>query len=203
MAITASQLRDELREGAAVGASIEATIADWQERLRRHAAKMELWRQALAFLEAEEPSQPPLAADWAPAAPPAAQPRREMPRPRYQPKNAAMEDAIDRRLSEGVPVHRQQLLETLVAHQIMGAEKNPLGHLASFLSDRKHKYQSDGKGYFTLRPQNQPEPHPGADVGQTDEVTEELKPASGDAGKDGPPAYGDAGGPEFPARDRL
>jgi len=66
-------------------------------------------------------------------------------------KNAKMEYRIDEILSEHGVLHRKAILDDLVAQGLMGNEKNMMAHLASFLSDRRNRYASDGRGNFQLR----------------------------------------------------
>ncbi len=62
-----------------------------------------------------------------------------------------MEITISELLAAKAQVHRSAILEYLNAVGIMGGEKNPTGHLAAFMSDRRHLYTSDGKGNFRLK----------------------------------------------------
>jgi hypothetical protein len=66
-------------------------------------------------------------------------------------KTKAMEVAIATLLTAKVQAHRTAILQHLVDAGIMGHEKNPTAHLAAFMSDRRHLYESDGKGNFHLR----------------------------------------------------
>jgi hypothetical protein len=66
-------------------------------------------------------------------------------------KNAKMEQRIDELLAQHGELHRSKILEDLVAQGLMGHEKNIMAHLASFLSDRRDRYVSDGRGNFRLR----------------------------------------------------
>src|SRR5262245_54077260 len=66
-------------------------------------------------------------------------------------KTLMMEREITELLREKVQLHRSAILEHLNAKGIMGGEKNPIGHLASFLSDHRHLYEADGRGNFRLR----------------------------------------------------
>lgn len=59
--------------------------------------------------------------------------------------------AIDDLLSANGQVHRSKILEGLQSRGIMGGEKNPMAHLAAFLSDHKDRFESDGKGNFQRR----------------------------------------------------
>ena len=68
-----------------------------------------------------------------------------------------MGDTVDALLSENGTLHRSDILNVLLAKGVMGTEKDPMAHLAAFLSDSRDKFQSDGKGNFSLRQQGQPE----------------------------------------------
>ena len=70
---------------------------------------------------------------------------------RVSSKTVMMEGDITELLREKAQLHRSAILEYLTAKGIMGSEKNPLAHLASFLSDRRHLYVTDGRGNFRLR----------------------------------------------------
>jgi hypothetical protein len=65
-------------------------------------------------------------------------------------KAAAISDAITGLLQNG-PVHRSEILAHLVERDIMGHEKRPMKHLASFLSAHREQFESDGAGNFRLR----------------------------------------------------
>jgi hypothetical protein len=74
------------------------------------------------------------------------------------PRHATRRDAPDREarrasdlLAVKIEVHRSAILGHLTSAGIMGGEKNPVSHLASFMSDHRHLYVSDGKGNFRLR----------------------------------------------------
>jgi hypothetical protein len=65
-------------------------------------------------------------------------------------KNEKMEDGILVILRANGEMHRKTILEYLTAQGIMGGEKNPIGHLAAFLSARRGLFVSDGRGNFRL-----------------------------------------------------
>jgi hypothetical protein len=65
-------------------------------------------------------------------------------------KNEKMEDGILAILRANGEMHRKTILEYLMAQGIMGGEKNPIGHLAAFLSARRDLFISDGRGNFRL-----------------------------------------------------
>jgi hypothetical protein len=66
-------------------------------------------------------------------------------------KNAKMEQRVEEILAQHGVLHRKVILDDLVAQGLMGTEKNMMAHLASFLSDRRDRYASDGRGNFRLR----------------------------------------------------
>jgi hypothetical protein len=65
-------------------------------------------------------------------------------------KNERMENAIVQLLETNGEMHRRAILDHLTAQGIMGGEKDPIGHLASFLSNRRKLFVSDGHGKFRL-----------------------------------------------------
>ena len=65
-------------------------------------------------------------------------------------KNKRIEDGILVILRANGEMHRKTILEYLTAQGIMGGEKNPIGHLAAFLSARRDLFVSDGRGNFRL-----------------------------------------------------
>jgi hypothetical protein len=73
-----------------------------------------------------------------------------VPHRRVSSKNVAMEREITNLLKEKVQLHRAMILDHLNAKGIMGGEKNQMSHLASYLSDHRHLYASDGRGNFRL-----------------------------------------------------
>jgi hypothetical protein len=65
-------------------------------------------------------------------------------------KTERMEESILQLLSANGEMHRRVILDYLTDHGIMGGEKNPIGHLAAFLSERRGLFISDGRGNFRL-----------------------------------------------------
>jgi hypothetical protein len=65
-------------------------------------------------------------------------------------KTIRMEQGVVELLAKSGESHRQVILDYLNSHGIMGGEKNPMGHLAAFLSDHRHVFASDGRGNFRL-----------------------------------------------------
>jgi hypothetical protein len=65
-------------------------------------------------------------------------------------KNDRLENAIVELLRANGQMHRQAILDYLNAQGIMGGEKNPIAHLAAFLSSRRKLFISDGRGNFRL-----------------------------------------------------
>jgi hypothetical protein len=65
-------------------------------------------------------------------------------------KNERMENGIIDLLRTHGEMHRQALVDYLTDQGIMGGEKNPVGHLAAFLSARRDLFVSDGRGNFRL-----------------------------------------------------
>jgi hypothetical protein len=65
-------------------------------------------------------------------------------------KNERMEETIFNLLVASGEMHRRAIVDHLTAQGIMGGEKNPVGHLAAFLSARRDLFISDGRGNFRL-----------------------------------------------------
>jgi hypothetical protein len=74
---------------------------------------------------------------------------REMP-PGNLTKNERMEEGVLYILRANGEMHRRAIVDYLTAQRIMGGEKNPVGHLAAFLSLRRDLFVSDGHGNFRL-----------------------------------------------------
>jgi hypothetical protein len=66
-------------------------------------------------------------------------------------KSSRMMIEIKKMLSQKESVHRKELLDYLLATKIMGHETDPMRALATFLSNYKKDFQSDGSGNFSLR----------------------------------------------------
>jgi hypothetical protein len=66
-------------------------------------------------------------------------------------KSSRMMIEIKKMLSQKESVHRKELLDYLLATKIMGNETDPMHALATFLSNHKKDFQSDGSGNFSLR----------------------------------------------------
>jgi hypothetical protein len=75
-------------------------------------------------------------------------------------KKQAMEREVESMLAGRPGLHRSVILGGLLGKGIMGSEKDPMAHLAAFLSDHRHKFVSDGKGNFDLRRNGHTEPQP-------------------------------------------
>ena len=77
--------------------------------------------------------------------------------PAANPHLAAVSKAVKMKLHIGMmlkdngPLHRKDLLASLLAAGIMGKETKPMQALAIFLSSRKDLFESDGSGNFSLR----------------------------------------------------
>jgi len=175
-------LRMEMEASIAKANAMEADVKFRQERLRVATEKVERLKGAVAVLEAEAaaeqaeqdtatgadpitppPPPPPPTTDW-----------------RTSTKRARIETEVDGLLSLHGTMHRKVLLDHLINKGIMGTERNPLPYLAAFLSEKREKYEPDGRGNFTLR-------RPGAS---------ESPPAPNGAGYAAPQssAQADAGG---------
>jgi hypothetical protein len=57
---------------------------------------------------------------------------------------------IESALRQHGPLHRQRLLEILVADGVMGTETRPINRLASILTENRHLFSSDGRGTYFL-----------------------------------------------------
>lgn len=57
---------------------------------------------------------------------------------------------IESALRQHGPLHRQRLLEILVADGVMGTETRPINRLASILTENRHLFSSDGRGTYSL-----------------------------------------------------
>lgn len=57
---------------------------------------------------------------------------------------------IESALRQHGPLHRQRLLEILVADGVMGTEARPINRLASILTENRHLFSSDGRGTYFL-----------------------------------------------------
>jgi hypothetical protein len=66
-------------------------------------------------------------------------------------KAARMEMEITKVLEQKRTVHRKELLDHLIAREIMGKETDPMQALAIFLSSHKEQFESDGAGNFSIR----------------------------------------------------
>lgn len=80
-------------------------------------------------------------------------------------KAARLKAAVTDLLAANGTLHRSALLERLQATGVMGREGNPMGNLASYLSDWKDEFAPDGKGNFSLRPSRASEPPPAPESG--------------------------------------
>jgi hypothetical protein len=146
------RLRTELESTTANMQALEADVAAAQERLRFAADKAERIRALLAVYEAEaEAAKPRMGPPVLPPVPPP-------PLQKPLPKNAQMAQEITNLLAARGSTHRAQILEHLTTRGIMGREKNPMAHLAAFMSDHRSKFASDGRGNFTLQRGDQTEP---------------------------------------------
>ncbi len=65
-------------------------------------------------------------------------------------------------LSGHIVCHRADILKNLQTLGIMGGETNPMAQLAAFLSNYRHLFASDGRGNFSLKDEQNPEPQPAA-----------------------------------------
>ena len=88
-----------------------------------------------------------------------------------------MVQAIQSLLSLRGTVHRKEILTHLQNAGLMGHERDPMAHLAAFLSGERDKFVSDGRGNFTLvTPSVATDPKP-TNVGPT-EVGGDAGPTS-------------------------
>jgi hypothetical protein len=152
---------------AAVTAA-QATVTSAQERLRRQLAAAEKIRDALGLLEVDEAqvtaTQLPLPPDGIASPDKAVVEAQWRPRgnvvivehgiPFPESKKARMIRTISDLLALRGSVHRTKILQRLIEAGIMGGERDPLAHLAAFLSNEKDKFASDGAGNFSLRQQS-------------------------------------------------
>jgi hypothetical protein len=66
-------------------------------------------------------------------------------------KSSRMILEITKLLRQRETVHRKELLDHLIAHGIMGKEKDPMQALAIFLSSHRDQFGFDGAGNYSLR----------------------------------------------------
>jgi hypothetical protein len=170
-------LRSELESTAANVQVLEAQISSTQERLRVEIDKVDRIKGLLLIYEAEaeaaKPTVPPPPLTTTPTTPPSV--RGTV--PRRISKKTRMEHEVAALLALRGSVHRNHILEHLSKSGIMGTEKNPLAHLAAFLSDHKAQFVSDGRGVFSLRPSA---PQQTASVPQDDQQRSPKEAASAD-----------------------
>ncbi|UZO92351.1 Hypothetical protein RMP42_05790 [Roseomonas mucosa] len=57
---------------------------------------------------------------------------------------------IESALRQHGPLHRQRLLEILIADGVMGKEARPIDRLATILTENRHLFSSDGRGTYAL-----------------------------------------------------
>jgi hypothetical protein len=153
-----SALRSELESSSLNIEAMEAAVIAAQERLRFANDKVDRIKGLLAIYEAEQVSLT-VTVPAPPSAENALTPLVDAPRvgvrlaPNARPvsKKAQMEREVRELLAMRGRAHRLMILNHLTDRGIMGTEKNPLGHLAAFLSDNRDKFESDGAGNFKLR----------------------------------------------------
>jgi hypothetical protein len=154
-------LRSELEVAVASANALETEVKIRQERLRVATDKVERLKGLLAVYEAEATADHPN-----PPTPSADTNAKTLAEPvdglvwRASTKKARMCSEVDELLTLHGTMHRKAILGHLFEKGIMGTEKNPLAHLAAFLSDNREKYAPDGRGNFSLRP-HEPPPAPG------------------------------------------
>jgi hypothetical protein len=173
--VSIENLRVSLGNSTAHLASLEAAVAGAQERLRRELAKIEKIRELIALFEADQPpataEQPALANDGFVMIEAQSELKGEdnlvadarvMKPESGGTKQARMEREIAALLKMRGTVHRADLLAHLVNAGIMGHERDPLAHLAAFLSKKRERFASNGMGVFSLRHSvpNEPPPAP-------------------------------------------
>lgn len=159
---TVASLREALNASAARIPAFEAGVAAAQERLRREIMKVEKLRELVALYEADESPRTATQLDLPDTANP--QSRAVVGIPGRRPsvninsetlalrsKKARMTKFVTDMLSLRGSVHRNELLKGLQETGIMGHEKDPIAHLAAFLSGERDRFGSDGKGNFHLR----------------------------------------------------
>jgi hypothetical protein len=148
---TIATLREELLSTTANVPNLEAAVKAAQERLRFTADKIAQIQILLRMLEAEASidnvhTVPRASAQF--AGPEALE--------KKPTKSDRMETEVASLLSLRGPTHRKDIAAHLIDKEIMGHEKDPLAHLAAFLSSKKDLFESDGRGVFTLRRFNPP-----------------------------------------------
>src|SRR5436190_17823031 len=124
--------------------TLRLELAELEAGLQARQQKIQRIKELLALYEAPSGQQP-----TGNVAPGAKGNGRVMP-PANLTKNEKMEDGILVILRANGEMHRKTILEYLTAQGIMGGEKNPIGHLAAFLSARRDLFVSDGRGNFRL-----------------------------------------------------
>lgn len=156
-------LREALAASVARIPLFETAVATAQERLRRELTKVEKLRELVALYEADEA--------------PATAEQLTLPgatnvvighgagghstgstgtvktgaEAASGTKTARMVSSITELLRLRGAVHRKVLLDRLMSDGIMGHERDPMAHLAAFLSSHKDQFASDGRGIFSLR----------------------------------------------------
>jgi hypothetical protein len=146
---TITVLRQELLTTTANIPALEAQVTAAQERLRFATEKAAQIRVLLTMLEAEANEVTHSVAE-APRLSPSSRVSTPTPVRLGGTKADRMDAETTALLTMRGVVHRKDILAHLVEKGIMGSEKGPLAHLAAFLSDRKDKYESDGRGNFKL-----------------------------------------------------
>jgi hypothetical protein len=161
-------LRAALNASTANIPKLEGAVAVAQERLRRELTKVEKLRELIALYEADVPAatatQMPLTgmAEFDVTANAVAKAMvveveallsgqgQVTARANVLPKKVRMIQTIQSLLSLRGSVHRKEILSHLQNAGLMGHERNPMAHLAAFLSGERDKFASDGRGNFTL-----------------------------------------------------
>lgn len=161
-------LREALAASVARIPTFEATVATAQERLRRELRKVEKLRELVALYEAAE--APETAMQFSLCVPravgrPALVAHAPLPpQTDKMTKQDRLTCEVTGLLELHGSVHRAKILQHLIDRGVMGHEKNPMGHLAAFLSDSRDKFTPDGRGNFTLRRDGHHEPPPAFNI---------------------------------------
>jgi hypothetical protein len=181
-------IRARLNASTANIPKLEGEVTVAQERLRRELNVVEKLRELLTLFEADTPTMPQSRVEYDVAANVEVQveaPRADLggpggqvyARPNPLPKKVRMIQAIENLLSLRGSAHRKEILTHLQNAGLMGHERDPMAHLAAFLSGERDRFASDGRGNFTLKTSSvATEPKP-TNVGPT-EVGGDAGPTS-------------------------
>jgi hypothetical protein len=153
-----TSLRAEIASAKEVVALRETEVLRAQERLKRAHARRDHLEVLLADYEADAPAevpQPPLPGIPAQESHRPVEGASAIPASTHQEgaatKKARLITEVDSVLGLRGTIHIRSLLEHLTTKRIMGHEQNPFKALGVFLATHTDRYQTDGKGNYSLR----------------------------------------------------